>query len=171
MRRRATLLLAVFVLLIGACGGDDDVTAENGDPVQTAAPAEPTATALPPAPTAEPAATATPERRPEPPGIRQRLADAGAAPITLSSADQGPHPVLVWDAVDGAAEYWLVVLGPDGGAYWTWSGVETTARFGGGANADLNQTAVLFEPMTATVAAIGADGTFLAMSDPTELVP
>ena len=165
--RRTTATLAVGALLLAACGGDDDTTAATGaEPTATVAPAEPAATEVA-EPTASPAVEPTPD---EPPDSRQRLAEGGAPSIQLAIVEPGPHPVLEWDAVAGADEYWLVVLDGDGVAYWSWIGEGTSVRFGGGDNPELNQTAVLFEPMTASVAAVSS-GTVIAISEVTELEP
>ena len=161
-----TTTLVVGALLLAACGGDDDTTpATNTGPTATAAPAEPATEVA--EPTTEPTVGSTPD---EPPDTRQRLSDAGAPSIELAIVEPGPHPMLEWDAVAGADEYWLVVLDGDGVAYWSWTGEGTTVRFGGGDNPELNQTAVLYEPMTASVAAV-AGGTIIAISDVTALEP
>ena len=162
MIRSATILL-VSALVLAGCGGDDDDGTGTPAPSATAvAAAAPDVTVA-----SDPTVAPTPD---QPSDARGRLADAGAPSIEVAITEPGPHPVLVWDAVPGAAEYWLVVLDADGDAYWSWSGEGTTVRFGGGDSPELNQTAVLFEPMTATVAAI-ADGAIIGMSEATLLAP
>ena len=54
--------------------------------------------------------------------------------ITLSTRkdDAGPHPVLRWKPVGGAAQYVVVVQTPKADPYWIWQGPETRVRFGGG---------------------------------------
>ena len=92
--------------------------------------------------------------------------------MALRPADEGgPHPTLAWDAVDGAATYWLVVHDGDGRVYWAWTGAETQVRVGGGDRSELNQTAALHEPMTWSVTAVDASGSLLAFSDVATVSP
>ncbi len=90
--------------------------------------------------------------------------------LVVQPTEAGPRPLLAWDAVEGAANYQLVVLDADGTAYWAWSGTETSVFLGGMEN----QNAVgawVFEPLTWVVAAEDADGATLAMSARAELLP
>lgn len=164
---RCLLLIVLLALAAAACGSSDD-------PETTASP---TTTEAATSTTSEAAATTTPETAPpsttaEAVDTRTLLAEWGVGAVTLHAADEGgSHPLLSWDPVEAAASYWLVVRDGDGNAYWGWTGDATEVRFGGGSRADTNQTAVLFEPMTWSVAALGADGELVAVSPSQPIAP
>lgn len=114
----------------------------------------------------------TPVESADPGATRELLASRGIGTVTLqASSEGGSHPVLAWDAVDGAASYWLVLHDDAGRPYWGWTGSETSVRVGGGDRAEQNQTAVLHEPMTWSVSAFDADGRLMAISEPQVVEP
>ncbi len=185
MTRSIAAIGVAVALLLASCGSDDD-GAGSTDPPATAAPATdapdtpdpppptdaPPATDAPPtepAPT-EPAATEPPST--EPPGEAPSFAaTAGLGTVELSPTAAGePQPLLAWTPVDGAASYRLAVLAADGKPYWAWLGSETEVRFGGAPDGG-GQTAVLFEPMTWAVVALGDDGLPIAASPRGTLTP
>jgi hypothetical protein len=188
MRRLMTAALVLAIVAV-ACGGDDsgdvvptdtEQAAEPTQPVETqpepvaaTAPDEPEPTAAPaePVETTEPVATTEPEAEPELADLRSLLADRGIDTITIDTTEGGSHPTLTWTPIDGASTYWVVLRDSAGQLYWAWTGSDTSVRVGGGDSPDLNQTAVLHEPMTWSVAAFDADGNALAFSPEGELTP
>jgi hypothetical protein len=73
----------------------------------------------------------------------------------------GPAPVFEWRSVDGAATYRLSVRGPDF-RNWAWAGSGTSVRYGGVTDGQAGPTII---PGTVwSVAALGADGSILALS-------
>lgn len=81
--------------------------------------------------------------------------------IAPAATAAGPAPVFEWRSVDGAAAYRLSVRGPDART-WAWAGSETSIRYGGVAEGQAGPTII---PGTVwSVAALGADGSILALS-------
>jgi hypothetical protein len=81
-----------------------------------------------------------------------------------TGADGAPR--FTWSRVDGAAEYRLVILGPDGKPLWAWSGADTSVVLW---NLPEPQKSLAFAPTIApgstwTVAAVDATGRVLAAS-------
>ena len=172
MCRLFSVLVAVS-FLAAACGGGDD------SPVAAPEIAEPTAAIVE---TPEPAATTTPAEAPDEPATE--TPDAGSAPtilsslelptieFTMSSSGLGVRPLLEWAAVDGAAEYQLVVLDSDGEPYWAWVAAEPSVPFEGGeAGSEPGQLAILHEPMTVSVVAYDTAGAPIATSELFPLAP
>jgi hypothetical protein len=90
--------------------------------------------------------------------------------MAVEDAERGSNPMLSWAPVDGAVLYRVVVLDPNGDAYWAWSGTETSVPVGGNATPTLVGARV-YDAMSWQVAAHGADGAPLAMSEPHVLTP
>lgn len=90
--------------------------------------------------------------------------------LPTEPAEPGPHPTLAWQPVDGAVVYEVVVLDADRSPYWAWSGPELSVSLGGVSDPDATG-AWVFEPLTWTVQARGADGATLALSEPAQLLP
>ena len=163
MRVFAAVLALVIVASLAACGDDDAPTdASSAEPT-----AEPTVE-----PTAEPTAV-------EPTAVGDSIANLevtrevlGLDTLVLEEPiEDGSHPVLSWQPVDGAASYWLVVHDAEGGPYWAWTGADTSVRLGGGDRAETNQTAALSAALTWSVLALDADGIPLAVSGEGQLAP
>ena len=92
--------------------------------------------------------------------------------IVTPASGGGERPLLEWAAVEGAEEYDVVALTADGEPYWAWVGQTTSVVFGGGDPAgDAGQLAIVYGPLTWTVAAYDPDGTLLALSDRAPLAP
>lgn len=172
--RRVRIAAALAIgLAVAACGGSDEPASASSStgPASTPDTAAVTTTAgsTTPSTTQGPSSTGT---SPSASSIRDLRGDFGIESIALQPADEGgPHPTLAWDAVDGAATYWLVVHDGDGRVYWAWTGAETQVRVGGGDRPELNQTAALHEPMTWSVTAVDASGSLLAFSDVATVSP
>ena len=104
-------------------------------------------------------------------GIAEALG-VPALEILTPASGGGERPVLEWASVDGADTYDVVALTADGEPYWAWVGQTNSVVFGGGdGDAGPGQLAVVYGPLTWTVAAFGADGALLALSDPAPLAP
>jgi hypothetical protein len=96
--------------------------------------------------------------------------DLGIAVVVVEpTTETGSHPLMSWQPVDGATSYWLVVRDADERPYWAWTGNDTRVRVGGGDNPDTNQTAVVHEAMTWSVAAFDGQGRLIAISPWTSL--
>jgi hypothetical protein len=79
-----------------------------------------------------------------------------------AAMNAGPAPVFEWRGVDNAVTYRLSVRGPEIRT-WAWSGPETSVRYGGVSEGQSGPTIV---PGTVwSVAALGADGSLLALSE------
>lgn len=152
MMTRSTILLTV-ALLVAACGGSDSSEqAEQTQPTEQAQQAETTAVAE---------TTTTTE-------VTARSSPLDE--VMIEPADSGPRPLLSWTPVDGAATYRVIVLSADGTPHWAWTGAETQINVGGFADPSL-PGAIVFEPMTWSVAALDGEGLPLAMSAPSPLNP
>ena len=157
----AAALLAASTL--AACGDGDagaDITS--------------TATTLAPAPTGGAPATTAPDDRTES-TMRPTTTAAPERPrrlavLAVDDAGSGSNPVLSWAPVDGAVLYRVVVLDPDGDAYWAWSGTETSIPVGGSQTPTLVGARV-FDDVSWHVSAHAADGTPLALSERQTLTP
>lgn len=154
--RLRTLVVAV-ALVSSACSG-------SSSPASTSEDAAPSTTSPPPT-----SAAASPTSVAEPTGAAgsddlQVLGDLGSVEL-VDPAPSGRHPVLAWHPVDGADRYRVIVLDADGAPYWGWLGSQTAVTFGG-AESGQGLVAAVFEPLTWTVTAVGADGRVLAVSDP-----
>lgn len=159
MRRQALLLLAGIAFV--ACTA-------NGETATTDSPS--TATAAPSSTTAPSAGSTSPAEATGDGAVSVSLqelrGDLGIDTLALDPAiDDGPHPVLSWQPVDGAASYWLVLHDADGAPYWAWTGTETSVRVGGGDSPDLNQTAAIHNEITWSVAAFDEEENLIALSD------
>lgn len=172
-RLRIIAVLAIGIL-VAACGGTDEPTGTSAEPT-TAGSTPDTAAVTTTAGSETPATTqpgSTVEATSSPSSIRDLREDLGFGSIVLQPADEGgPHPTLSWDAVDGAATYWLVLHDSAGRIYWAWTGADTQVRVGGGDRAELNQTAALHEPMTWSVTAVDDAGSIVAFSDVAVVAP
>ena len=81
--------------------------------------------------------------------------------IGPAATDAGPAPVFEWRSVVGAAADRLSVRGPDF-RNWAWAGSGTSVRYGGVTEGQAGPTII---PGTVwSVAALGADGSILALS-------
>jgi hypothetical protein len=90
------------------------------------------------------------------------LADLAAVTLTgPAEMNVGSNPTFEWTAVDGAAAYRLVVLGPDA-PRWAWTGTATSVQYGGSGAAG---SPTLKPGSWWSVAALGADGSVMALSD------
>jgi hypothetical protein len=170
MRRVVALLLALGLLVAG-CGSDDDTAATDG--------AAPAATATPETATPD-ASEADPEGEPEPEPTRTAapaetppaaIELPGVSAIVIEDMGGSIQPELAWPAVDDATWYQLVVLDSAANPYWAWGGPDTSVPFGGGDGGEPGQTAVVFEPMTWSVAAFDVNGTLVGLSEPATLTP
>jgi hypothetical protein len=82
--------------------------------------------------------------------------------IGPATTGAGPAPVFEWRPVDGARDYRLSVRGPAFRS-WAWAGPETSVRYGGVTEGQSGPTII---PGTHwSVAALGADGSLLALSE------
>lgn len=153
-------LLAALAFTAGACSSSDGSVA---DPEPSTAPAD-----------AEGAGddTTAPEETDDDPQVASDLEPELQvfAIIATEPTEAGAHPLLMWDVVDGAAGYDLIVLDAEGVPYWAWSGDEPGVHLGGVANADA-AGAWVFETLTWIVTARDASGEPLAMSEKAELLP
>ncbi|MEM7141134.1 MAG: hypothetical protein AAF548_08875 [Actinomycetota bacterium] len=147
-------------LLLAACG-DDGGSSSSADPTTTAAPTSSDASDAEPDIDDAPAPGA-------PAGVFEQL---GVEILALAAPEPGPHPLLSWPPVDGAARYSVVVQTADGGAFWGWVGDATEVRVGGGDRAELNQTAAVVEPMRWSLLAHDADGGLVGFGPAVMLEP
>lgn len=77
----------------------------------------------------------------------------------------GGVPVFEWGPVDGAAEYLLVVQGPEGTATWAWEGTATRVALGGIEGRAAGELGPGLEPGSAwSVAALDAERHVIAVS-------
>jgi hypothetical protein len=167
----------MVLLVLAACSG-------GGNDAGKAAPtAAPSATSAPPVTTdAAPGSggSATTASTVAPAGTDATTTTAapgvlpGLAPLTLLTAGEGLgiRPILQWNAVDGAAQYVVVVNTPEGGPYWTWQGADTQVAFGGGPIDDQDTIgARLISPKRWFVVALDEAGSPIAASDSVALGP
>ena len=113
-RSRRLLTSAIGVLLViisGACGGSSDPDPETSTSESDSVDAEDIPAV---APTGPPLIEGLP--------LLELLGP--------NQSGAGDDPLFSWTAVDGAAMYNQVVLGPDG-PIWAWRGTETEIRLGG----------------------------------------
>ena len=167
--RVVPLLAAVSIAgVVGGCGGDADSGGGTEVSVPTESVAEPettTAAETVPTPSDPPPVRETPVTEPV---ATDRVPRHPA--IATTEAAPGSNPLLAWSPVDGATLYRVVVLDPNGDAYWAWSGTDTSVHLGGNAT----PTAVgarVFGEMTWQVSAFDADGAPLAISERGGLTP
>jgi len=101
------------------------------------------------------------------------IPDTTTIKLTTKQSDAGPHPTLKWQAVDAAARYLLVVQTPKGDPYWSWQGIDTRVRFGGGPlDAPKNtEGATLTRKMMWFVLAFDDAGDLVASSAKRKLAP
>ena len=128
IRRPALLVLTAVALVVAACGGSD--TADTGSSATSSAAATPEATT-----------EATNAATTQPTETSQVTAPLGAPLVTAfdptsmtlltDHSGGGLHPLLAWDAVDGASFYAVKLYIPDGAPYWAWQGVSTSIHVGG----------------------------------------
>lgn len=152
--RRALVSVLVAGVAVAACSDDTTATPETG-----------------PSSTVEVEATDSPTDGSSGAGIAAALGVPSIEVLTPASGG-GERPVLEWAAIDGTDRYDVVALTAEGEPYWAWVGSTNSVVFGGGdADAGPGQLAVVYGPLTWTVAAFGADGQLLALSDPAPLAP
>lgn len=159
------VFLAITVFVVGCSSGE-------GGSVTTATPASDvteTTHSAPDATSTSPTSIPADAGDPVAPRELAEVVDIGV--VTLEAVDSGPHPVLGWEPVQGAALYWLMISDSDGEPYWAWTGAHTTVRIGGGDSTELNQTAAIHEDMTWRVAAFDETGTLVALSETGALAP
>ena len=176
---RRTVAAALLVGSLAAACGTDDASGGDGTapPTDESAPAATDLADEPPAsdpPATDPPPTEAPPSI-EPAGEVSAIAGVlGVATIEIVTPPSGggERPVLEWVAVEGAEGYDVVALTEDGEPYWAWVGRTTSVVFGGGDPADdAGHLAIVYGPLTWTVAAFGPDGTVLALSNRTPLAP
>jgi hypothetical protein len=95
--------------------------------------------------------------------------DLGQPTIQLATPARGggPWPELAWRGVDGADSYTVTLYDVQGGAYWAWSGAETSVVVGGFASVPPEGSGVAprVQPgMSWDVTAHGDDGGLIAQS-------
>lgn len=151
MSRLSALIIGI-ALLASACGGSDSASSEATE-VTTA--------------TDDVTADSTDS---DSAGAESPESDFEFTPIGLQPTEAGPRPLLEWEAIDGADEYYVVVLGSDGTPYWAWSGVSTSIHVGGVEDPE-GIGAWVGEPMTWSVSALDADGKVLGLSSSADLIP
>lgn len=185
-RRRLGRLAVVGIVgvsgALAGCSADDDAGTTTSDLDGLAATATSSATPTAPAVTTVATSTAPTTSSTVEPDVDTTTAPEapaadpvdvlGVGSIVLDDVTEpGPHPVLGWEPVPGAASYWLTVTDGAGRPFWAWTGTATTVRVGGGPSAELNQTAAIHEPMTWRVAALDSNGVLVALSEPGDLAP
>lgn len=161
-------------MLVAACGGGDDdsdsvgpeVTTADGPEGTTAPPSSKTTTAAASTTSVPPTTTTVPV---------SEFAEGFRLPtIAIVSAPEGggERPDLAWQPVDGAADYQLTVLDPDGGFYWGWRGATSDVPFGGRPRLVPGAAGPrVVAGMTWTVVALDADNRPLAAGGPAPLSP
>ena len=156
-RRAATLALCVALVGTGCSGDDAPSTADTGS--GAAAAASPTAAPLV---TAEPASDGAP-----------LVAGLGDAPIvqTTPTSGGGDRPVLAWEAVDGAADYVVMVHDADDSPYWAWTTEDTSVRVGLTDRPDAAPGPRVTDGMTWVVVARDAGGIPVASSPRRPIAP
>lgn len=159
------VFLGITVFVAGCSSGENGsvTTATSASDVTETTHSAPDATSTPT--TSVPADAGDPVA----PGELAEIIDIGV--VTLNAVDSGPHSVLGWQPVQGAALYWLMISDSDGEPYWAWTGTDTAVRIGGGDSTELNQTAAIHEDMTWRVAAFDETGTLVALSETGALAP
>ena len=173
-----TVCLAGLLVAVGACGGGSDdagsastvAGAAEGDIVEVE-PTDATPSTIATGDTvAEPVETTLPAVS-EDPGVAE---DLGLAPIELLTAADGggPRPVLEWSPVDGAAQYHVVVLAPNGSTYWAWRTSDTSVPVGGLPQLSPDAAGPAVAPgMSWSVLATAEDRTAIALSGRRPIAP
>lgn len=167
MQRRLPVLVMLSFALV-ACGSTDESTSTSmaPEPVEestfatstTVAAGEPTVSTS----TTEPATTSAPTTTaPEP---LFTAPDLEAIAQVTPTAGGGPRPDLVWEPVDGAVEYTVVVSDAKGAPWWAWFGDSTEVVLGG-----VDSSAEVGGPaagpgVTWVVFAFGDDGALIGVS-------
>lgn len=166
MDLKKRILLSVFVVVIGACGGDSAETVDSPATETTSSTSVESTSVTAASEEASPDRTTAPDQSPS---LDLSLDDL-FAPIVTEPTEPGPRPLLAWEPVEGAAVYNVVVLGSDGDPYWAWSGTVTEVHVGGIDEPEA-LGAWVHEPMTWTVSAQAGGGEVLALSAAAPLVP
>lgn len=169
--RRTTFAFLAAALVVAGCAGDSDESTDSELTVpteaSTAATEAPTddATAAPDAttPADTTAATDPPNTEAPAPTAPPLVESAEAFGLLTEPVEVGSQPELVWEAVDGAARYRVVILDGEGLPYWSWSGPETSVFLGGGQSSDGVGPSV-GAGFTWSVVALDADDVFVAAS-------
>lgn len=165
MPRLLASLGAFLALMAAACSSSTPL-----EDASTTEPLSPPSSSVAPFSTDSPATTGG--QASVVPDLSELWADRGIAVIDVATGSSaGPHPVLSWQAVPSASSYWLVVQDSNGNPYWAWTGSDTEVRFGGGDTDALNQTAVLYEPMSWRIVALAVDGRVVAFSEYAAIEP
>ena len=160
---RAAVVLALG-LATAACSDD---TADPG-PLDAAAT---TTTAAIAGPTTSITATTTTTTTTTP--LVVGATDLAGIIQTTPEAGNPVRPRLMWEPIDGAAEYEVVAFHPDGRPWWAWSGTATEVVLGGvmaPAAVDLGGPQALVGT-TWAVLAYDADGQLVAVSPTRALEP
>lgn len=167
MHRRSSILVMLTLFLV-ACGSTDESASTTmvPEPAEgstfatstTVAAGEPTVSTatIGPATTSAPATTA-----PEP---LFTAPDLEAIAQVTPTAGGGPRPDLVWEPVDGAVEYTVVVSDAEGAPWWAWFG-DTTEVVLGGVDSSAEVGGPAAGPgVTWVVFAFGDDGALIGVS-------
>lgn len=105
---------------------------------------------------------------------RLPVPDAAAIELHTPVSGEGAWPQLDWAAVTNAERYRLTVYGPDGRAFWRWTGTDDQVVFGGFTRSPEDGSAVtpqVLDGMSWSVIAFDADGRIVAQSDERPLGP
>jgi hypothetical protein len=157
-----------LALALAACSGSDGSNADQ-DP-GTVSVTTATTTAVSTTTSEPPPTSATGDDPAVAPSLIEMSDDLGIAVVAVEpTTETGSHPLMSWQPVDGATSYWLVVRDAGERPYWAWTGNDTSVRVGGGDNPDTNQTAVVHDAMTWSVAAFDGQGRLIAISPWTSL--
>jgi hypothetical protein len=167
MTRRSALFVAVGFLVVAACSGDDDaVSSTTGGGATTAATTTASGTtsetSTPDTTTVESTTTTTPTE-----DLEQLMPELGLAEITQLTpvSGGGTRPILEWEPVEGALNYYVAVVDPGGGPYWAWRTGATAVPVGGEPRLDEGAFGpAISEGMAWSVTAVDADGALIAIS-------
>lgn len=114
--RTARAVILALAIIVTAC---TSATVEVEPSTTTTAP-----------PVASSTTTITVESGKDSPTVDPALGIASIAVLTPDSGG-GTRPLLEWEPVEGASSYTLVVVTPEGEAYWGWTGPETAVHVAG----------------------------------------
>ena len=148
------MILTCSLIFVGCTSGSQSEPSEIGtdDPVTTSSSAETSADT-----TAPIDSEATIDLEPLIDGVDVIVA---TTPAIVSSL----RPSLVWEPVEGASRYELVVLDEAGKPYWYWSGTDSQVKLGGGDFSDFGLGPIIGVGYSWSVAAFGSDENLLAIS-------
>ena len=176
-----TIAVLSLVSVAGCSNGDDPIAADADSidvPAGTVGPDEnepdenepdeverdenatvATAPASDPEPTAATATSVVTTTTTEP---ARPFGDVALIDATTPTEGNGATPTLAWQLIEGATSYSVIVLDPDGTAWWAWEGPEREVVLGG--VADGPGALVVEAGATWTVIAFDAAGSVLAAS-------